>query len=118
MGRRVDARDRVVAAYLAIVAIWVDRQAFNTDNWTQASSRMLENPTVRNRVADTWSAAVRRTSTSRPRSARRCSRVRCNFVERAANDVLSRPRAQAAWEDANRVAHELLVRTQTVESRR
>jgi hypothetical protein len=39
-------------AYLAIVAIWVDRQALNTDNWTQASSQMLENPTVRNRVAE------------------------------------------------------------------
>ena len=39
-------------AYVAIVAIWVDRQALNTDNWTQASSQMLENPTVRNRVAE------------------------------------------------------------------
>src|ERR687898_716760 len=39
-------------AYLAILAIWVDRQALNTDNWTQASSQMLENPTVRNRVAE------------------------------------------------------------------
>ena len=39
-------------AFVAVLAIWVDRQALNTDNWTRSSSQMLENPTVRNRVAE------------------------------------------------------------------
>jgi hypothetical protein len=33
------------------------------------------------------------------------------FAEQAAREMLSRPRAQAAWADANRTAHELLIRT-------
>ena len=109
-------------AYLAIVAIWVDRQALNTDNWTQASSQMLENPTVRNRVAEYMveqlyanvdvEAEIREALPERaqPLAGPVAGAVR-NFVERAANEVLSRPRAQAAWEEANRAAHELLVRT-------
>jgi hypothetical protein len=32
-----------------------------------------------------------------------------NFAERAAKEILSRPRAQQAWENANRTAHEQLV---------
>ena len=40
-----------VLAYVAILAIWTDRQVLNTDNWTRASSEMLESPVVRARVA-------------------------------------------------------------------
>ena len=109
-------------AYLAILAIWVNRQALNTDNWTRASSEMLENPTVRTRVAEYMveqlyanvdvQAAIREALPPRaqPLAGPIAGAVR-NFVERAANEVLSRPRGQAAWEDANRTAHELLVRT-------
>src|SRR5215217_3494109 len=41
----------VVLAFLAIFAIWVNRQALNTDNWTQTSSRLLEQPAIRNQIA-------------------------------------------------------------------
>jgi hypothetical protein len=34
-----------------------------------------------------------------------------SFAERAAREVLARPRAQLAWESANRQAHRLLIRT-------
>ena len=92
-------------AYLAIVAIWVDRQTLNTDNWTQASSQMLEDPTVRNRVAECMveqlyanvdvEAEIREALPERaqPLAGPVAGAVR-NFVERAANEVLSRPRAQ------------------------
>src|SRR4051812_24530184 len=38
-------------AFLAIFSIWVNRQALNTENWTQTSSELLEQPAVRNLIA-------------------------------------------------------------------
>ena len=40
-----------VLAFAAILAVWINRQALNTDNWTTASSRMLESPPVRNQLS-------------------------------------------------------------------
>ena len=40
-----------VTAFAALLAIWVDRQVLNTDNWTAASSRMLEDPAIRSQTA-------------------------------------------------------------------
>src|SRR5829696_9437617 len=103
-------------AYLAILAIWVDRQALNTDHWTRASSEMLERPVVRARVAaflvdELYSnvdvqAEIREALPPRaqPLAGPAAGALR-NFAERAAKEILSRPRAQQAWENANRTAH-------------
>jgi hypothetical protein len=108
-------------AYLAIVAIWVDRQVLNTENWTQASSKMLESPVVRARVAGFLidelyenvdvSAEIRAALPERaqPLAGPAAGALR-NLAERSANELLARPRAQEAWENANRAAHELLIK--------
>ena len=107
-------------AFVAILGIWVDRQALNTENWTAASSKMLERPVVRNRVADYLVdelyanvdvAAQIRTALpprAQPLAGPAAGALR-NVVERTAREALARPRAQQAWEDANRNAHELLL---------
>ena len=41
-----------VAALLAIFAIWLNRQALNTDNWTRTSSELLQQPVIRDRIAE------------------------------------------------------------------
>src|SRR3954454_4961772 len=41
-----------LVAFLAIFAIWANRQLLNTDNWTAASSKLLANPVMRNQVGD------------------------------------------------------------------
>src|SRR5829696_1994466 len=109
-----------VVAYIAILAIWADRQVLNTDNWTRASSEMLERPVVRARVASFLvdelyanvdvQAEIREALPERaqPLAGPAAGALR-NFAERGANEILSRPRAQQAWEDANRNAHEQLV---------
>jgi hypothetical protein len=109
-----------VLAYVAIIAIWVDRQALNTENWTRASSEMLERPVVRARVAGFLvdelyanvdvQAEIREALPERaqPLAGPAAGAVR-NLAERAANEILARPRAQQAWEEANRSAHELLL---------
>lgn len=109
-----------VLAYLAIVSIWVDRQVLNTENWTRASSEMLESPVVRARVAGFLvdelyenvdvAAEIRAALPERaqPLAGPAAGAVR-NLAERSANELLARPRAQEAWENANRSAHELLI---------
>ena len=106
-----------VLAYLAIAAIWVDRQVLNTENWTQASSEMLESPVVRARVAGFLvdelyenvdvAAEIRAALPERaqPLAGPAAGAVR-NLAERSANELLARPRAQEAWENANRSARE------------
>src|SRR3954462_11715441 len=55
-GRRITPTGLVVVAsllaFVAIFAIWANRQLLNTDNWTRSSSQLLANPVIRNQVAD------------------------------------------------------------------
>ena len=107
-------------AYIAILAIWANRQVLNTENWTRASSEMLESPVVRARVAGFLvdelykevdvAAEIREALPPRaqPLAGPAAGALR-NLAERSANEILARPRAQQAWENANRSAHELLV---------
>src|SRR4051794_28630919 len=38
-------------AFLAVLAIWISRQALETDQWTQTSSELLESPAIRTALA-------------------------------------------------------------------
>src|SRR4051795_9376048 len=55
MGRSVFRSILVVLgtllAFLAILAIWVSRQALETDQWTETSSKLLAPPAVQSAVA-------------------------------------------------------------------
>jgi hypothetical protein len=109
-----------VLAFVAVLAIWVDRQALNTANWTSASSEMLQHRVVRDRVAEYLveelyanvdvAAEIRAALPERaqPLAAPAAAALR-DLVERSAKQALARPRAQQAWEDANRSAHELFL---------
>jgi hypothetical protein len=110
-----------IVAFVAIFSVWVNRQVLNTDNWTATSSRLLEQPTIRNQVAgflvDELYANVDVESEIRaalpPRAqplAGPAAGALRTFAERAAREVLARPRAQLAWEGANREAHQLLIK--------
>lgn len=109
-----------VLAFFAILAVWANRQALNTDNWTETSSRLLEDDDIRQQVAvflvdqlyanvdvegEIRSALPPR---AQPLAGPIAGGVR-NFAERAANELLSRPRPQKLWEEANRRAHRRLL---------
>ena len=109
-----------IVAFVAMFSVWINRQVLNTDNWTATSSRLLERPVIRDRVAgflvDELYANVDVAGEIRsalpPRAqplAGPAAGALRSFAERAAREVLARPRAQAAWEAANRNAHELLI---------
>jgi hypothetical protein len=110
-----------VLAFAAIVAVWADRQFLNTDNWADTSSKMLANPAIRNQVAaylvdelyanvdvraDIEAALPDRL---KPLAGPAASALRTQVFNFTKN-VLARPRFQRRWEDANRTAHEQLVR--------
>ena len=110
-----------IVAFVAIFSVWVNRQLLSTDNWTATSSRLLENQTIRDRVGtflvdelylrvdveEEVRAAL--PPVAQPLAGPAASAAR-QFAERATKEMLSRPRAQAAWENANRRAHEALIK--------
>lgn len=109
-----------VLAFLALFSIWLNRQALNTDNWTQTSSELLEQPVVRDRVAARLTdklfesvdveAAVRDVLPDRADAlAAPAANALRTQVEKTARRALARPEVQALWADANRTAHEELL---------
>jgi hypothetical protein len=110
-----------VSAILAIGAIWVSRQALENDNWTETSSKLLEDDEIRAALgaylvdrlyAEVDVQAELRAALpprSQPLAGPAAGALR-NLAERAADEALQRPRVQALWENANRAAHEQLLR--------
>jgi Ca2+/Na+ antiporter len=108
-------------ACLAIPAVWANRQLLDTDNWTEASTALLASPQIRDRTAiflvDEVYANVDVATQIRaalpPRAevlAGPAAAALRPQAEDAVRTMLSRPRAQRLWEDANRKAHEVLLR--------
>ena len=110
-----------ILAFAAILAIWANRQILNTDNWTRTSTELLENRTIRDQLAvylvDQLYANVDVAGELRdalpprlqPLAGPAAGGLR-QLAERAARDVLARPRAQQRWADANRAAQEQLLK--------
>ncbi|MDA0158916.1 SHOCT domain-containing protein [Solirubrobacter ginsenosidimutans] len=109
-----------VVAFLAILAIWLNRQALNTDNWSRTSSELLQQPVVRDQLAarlteELYSSVdiegeLRDALPDRAKvlAAPAANALR-NQVEKTARKALARPDVQALWVDANRNAHEQLL---------
>ena len=39
-------------AFLSVFAIWIERQALNTDDWVHTSGRLMQNETIRSALSD------------------------------------------------------------------
>src|SRR3954468_5919443 len=109
-----------VTAFLAVLAVWVQRQVLDGDNWTNSSSRLLEDPTIRTAVAgylvDQLYANVDVAGELRarlPAQAKGLAGPAAGGLRTVAGNLadqaLQRPRVQAAWEQANRRAHARLI---------
>lgn len=108
-------------AFLALPAIWLDRQALNTDNWTETSSELLENEAIRAQVANYLVDEVYANvdvqgelAKALPPRAKPLAGFAAGGLQQLADDgvrnLLGRPVPQQAWEAANRRAHELLLK--------
>jgi hypothetical protein len=110
-----------LCAFLAVLALWVNRQVLNTENWTATSSRLLEQPRIRTQLsgflvdrlyANVDVAQELRAVLPAPLDAAAgpAAAGLQDVAQRAADGLLQRPRVQVLWENANRAAHRQLLR--------
>lgn len=107
--------------FFALPALWLDRQALNTDNWTETSSELLENEAIRAQIANYLVDQIYANVDVQgelakvlPPRAAPLAGFAAGGLQQVADDgvrnLLGRPLAQQAWENANRRAHTLLMR--------
>ena len=123
-GAMVAARVLLVLAtvltVLAIFALWVNRQALDTNEWTRTSSRLLQDARVRSALStylvDQLYANVDVAGELRklapkdlkPLAGPAAGGLR-DLLAQGADQLLRLPRVQDAWRQANRVAHKEFV---------
>lgn len=106
--------------FLAVFAIWANRQLLETDTWTDTSTKLLEDKEIRTQVSyfmvDTLYANVDVQAELQqalpPRLQPLAGPAAAGLREltlRLADQALQRPRVQQLWEDANRKAHQTLI---------
>jgi hypothetical protein len=104
-------------AFVAIFALWANRQLLDTDNWTDTSTKLLENDDIRGQISiflvDQLYANTdvqgRLEQALPPRAAPLAGPAAGalkDLAVRGTNALLDRPRPQELWEEANRRSHE------------
>jgi hypothetical protein len=106
--------------FLAVFAIWANRQLLETDTWTDTSTKLLEDDEIRSQVADYMvdtlyanvdvQAELQQGLPPRlqPLAGPAAAGLR-QLTLRLADQALQRPRVQHLWEDANRAMHQKLI---------
>jgi uncharacterized membrane protein YozB (DUF420 family) len=109
-----------VLAFLSVFAIWVERQALNTEDWVHTSGKLLQNETVRaavsNYLVDQLYENVdveKELKEILPGETKQLAGPAAGGLRQVAGQgaekVLETSTAQSLWEDANRTAHEQLL---------
>ncbi len=118
-GRRYAVRTLLVLGtvigIVAILAVWVNRQALNADNWATTSSSLLQNKDVRDQVSlyvvDQIYANVDvagEIESALPKQLKPLAGEAAgglqNLAGQGVDELLSRPFIQEAWKESNRLA--------------
>ncbi|MFN8162691.1 MAG: SHOCT domain-containing protein [Solirubrobacterales bacterium] len=109
-----------VLAFLSVFAIWIERQALNTNDWVSTSDRLLQNETIRSAVAEYLVDQLyenvnveKELKEILPGDTKELAGPAAGGLRQVAGTgaekVLETSTAQSLWEDANRSAHEQLV---------
>jgi uncharacterized membrane protein len=110
-----------LVALLTVFSVWVNRQALNTDNWVNTSTRLLENREVNEQLSTFMVGQLyanvdveKELAKALPPQAKALAGPAAGglrqLAQRVAERALSAPRFQALWADANRSAHKALLR--------
>src|SRR5436190_19706806 len=109
-----------VLTVLAIFALWVNRQALDTSDWTRTSTRLLADERIRSALsaylvdqlyANVDVAAQLRSLAPKdlkPLAGPAAGGLR-EVLSQAAQEAFKLPRVQNAWRQANRIAHRRFV---------
>jgi Short C-terminal domain len=109
-----------VLAFFSVFAIWIERQALNTDDWVHTSGKLLQNSAIRAAVGEYLVDQLYENVNVRkeleeilPGDVKELAGPAAGGLRQVAGDgaerVLETPTAQRLWEDANRAAHEQLL---------
>ena len=105
-----------VIAFFALFAVWANRQLLDTDNWTDTSTKLLQNDEIRGQLSgflvDELYANVDVKATiekalpprADPLAGPAAGALR-QPAQEAVDKLLQRPRPQSLWEQLNRRAH-------------
>jgi hypothetical protein len=104
----------------SVLALWVKRQALETETWTDLSTELLEDEAISDAIGTFIVTAIfenvdveAEVAGALPPRAEPLAGPVASGVQQLATGItqeaLQRPRVQALWEDANRVAHERLI---------
>ena len=107
-----------IIAFAGAMNVWVKRQALDSSNWADTSSSLLENDQIRQALSvymvDQLYSNVDVTAALKERLPDRLDPIAAplaaalqGVATRAADELLSRPRVQDAWKEANRRAQRL-----------
>jgi len=113
----------VLAALIGLTSalnVWVKRQALSTDNWTNASSQLLEDEKIRGAISvylvdqlyqnvNVANALEQRLPPQFKGFAPPLAAALQDVAVRRADRLLGRPRVQELWKEANRRAHSLFI---------
>jgi len=106
---------------VAVLAVWANRQALNTNNWTTTSSRLLANPEVQSAVgsyavAQLFASGVPQAEIKSvlPQKLQAVAGPLSSgleqLAEKVAPRVLASAQVQTLWREANRSAHATLLK--------
>src|SRR5437764_8008948 len=110
-----------VVGVFAVLAVWANRQALNTDNWTSTSTRLLADPKIQAAVTAYSVDQLFKTGVVEsqikaglpPRLEPLAGPINSGLEQlaaRAAPRVLASPQVQNAWRLANRAARRTLLK--------
>jgi hypothetical protein len=110
-----------ILTFAAIFSIWVNRQALNTDNWVDTSTRLIQNEEVRDQLANYLATQLFANADisgelkeALPPRLAPLAGAAAGGLEQLAPQVAERlfatPKFQELWEAANRKAHESLLK--------
>jgi hypothetical protein len=110
----------VITGLIGIFSVWVNRQALNTDNWTNTSSQLLENKQVQTALSAylvhtlfTNVDVATELKTILPKQLQPLAGPASAGLQQLAGQVAPRlltlPQVQDAWRQANRAAHKELL---------
>lgn len=109
-----------VLTVFAVLSVWVERQALETDEWVKTSEELLEDEEIEAALSaylveelqanvDVKAALEQRLPPQAQPLAGPLSAALIQFANEASQRALAAPRVQAAWAEANRAAHEKLI---------
>jgi hypothetical protein len=111
----------VIVGFLAVFATWIKRQALDTQNWSDTSAKLIEDPQIQAALGSYLTAqlfsnvdvAARLREVLPPQAQGLAGPVAGglrNLAEQRVPKLLARPVVQDAWVKANAATHEQLLR--------